>query len=145
MDPYQCIIAAVNLEPKSDHATIERAKKLASNNNAKLYLIHAIESLNPYGMGYAYPAIPNVEDEIWGKHKKELVTEAEKQGIASDALIIEIGTSYTVIVNQAKKLKADLIIIGIHGRHGLRSLLGSTTDSVLHHAPCDILAIRLQN
>ena len=42
-------------------------------------------------------------------------------------------------------LLLDLIVIGSHGRHGLALLLGSTANSVLHHARCDVLAVRLQN
>ena len=38
----------------------------------------------------------------------------------------------------------DLIVVGSHGRHGLALLLGSTANDVLHGAPCDVLAVRLQ-
>jgi universal stress protein A len=50
-----------------------------------------------------------------------------------------------VIVTQARKLKADLIVVGAHSQHGLGLLLGSTAGSVLHSAPCDVLAIHLKN
>jgi universal stress protein A len=44
----------------------------------------------------------------------------------------------------AKDQKCDLIVVGSHGRHGLALLLGSTANDVLHGAPCDVLAVRLQ-
>ena len=145
MNDYQCIIAAVDLEPETDGITIARAKKLAANNqNTTLYLIHAIESLHTYGP-YVYPAISEVKKEIWEQHKKKLVMEAEEQGIATNTLIIEKGTPNIVIIEQAKKLHADLIVIGAHSRHGLRLLFGSTADSVLHNTPCDVLAVHLKN
>lgn len=143
MNDYQCIIVAVDLSPETDNITLARAKKFTTNNNTKLYLVHAIEPLNA-DSPYLYAAISNVKEETWEKHKKELVATAKKQGIATDTLIIEIGAPNTIIVDQAKKLDADLIIVGAHSRHGLRLLLGSTTDSVLHNAPCDVLAIHLQ-
>jgi universal stress protein A len=47
------------------------------------------------------------------------------------------------IVRVAEEESADLIIVGSHGRHGLALLLGSTANNVLHHAPCDVMAVRL--
>ena len=44
----------------------------------------------------------------------------------------------------AKDQKCDWIVVGSHGRHGLALLLGSTANDVLHGAPCDVLAVRLQ-
>jgi universal stress protein A len=44
----------------------------------------------------------------------------------------------------AKAQHCDLIVVGSHGRHGLALLLGSTANDVLHGAPCDVLAVRLQ-
>ncbi len=49
------------------------------------------------------------------------------------------------IVRLAEQEQIDLIIVGSHGRHGLALLLGSTASNVLHHAKCDVLAIRLQD
>jgi len=46
------------------------------------------------------------------------------------------------IVRVAEQEHADLIIVGSHGRHGLGLLLGSTANRVLHHAKCDVMAIR---
>jgi universal stress protein A len=37
-----------------------------------------------------------------------------------------------------------LIVVGSHGRHGVRLLLGSTANGILHHAKCDVLAVRIK-
>ncbi|MBX9705739.1 MAG: universal stress protein, partial [Gammaproteobacteria bacterium] len=63
--------------------------------------------------------------------------------INSTMIYIATGAINTVIAGLAEKLQADLIVVGSHGRHGLRLLLGSHTDSILHHSPCDVLAVRL--
>jgi universal stress protein A len=55
---------------------------------------------------------------IWGTPKQEIVRLAEQEGI-------------------------DLIVVGSHGRHGLSLLLGSTANSILHYAGCDVMTIRL--
>jgi universal stress protein A len=48
-------------------------------------------------------------------------------------------------VRIADENQADLIVVGSHGRHGIKMLLGSTANAVLHHAHCDVLAVRLKD
>ena len=48
-----------------------------------------------------------------------------------------------VVLEEVERLKADLIIVGSHGRHGVRLLLGSTANAILHGAKCDVLAVRI--
>ena len=43
----------------------------------------------------------------------------------------------------AEENSMDLIVVGSHGRHGLSLLFGSTSNSVLHGASCDVLAVRI--
>jgi universal stress protein A len=49
------------------------------------------------------------------------------------------------IVSIAEREQVDLIVLGSHGRHGLALLLGSTANSVLHNASCDVMAVRLRD
>ena len=54
----------------------------------------------------------------------------------------EAGRAAPTIVGRALALVADTIVLGAHARHGAeRLLLGSTTDAVLRHAPCDVLTV----
>ena len=53
------------------------------------------------------------------------------------------GKPEQVIVEEAEKLGADLIIVGSHGAGYLeRSLIGSVSDRVVHHAPCSVLVVK---
>lgn len=53
------------------------------------------------------------------------------------------GSPESRIVETAEKLPADLIILGSHGYNRWeRLLLGSVSNSVLHHAPCSVLVVR---
>lgn len=54
-----------------------------------------------------------------------------------------MGSPKLEIVRVAEERQVDLIVVGSHGRHGLALLLGSTANGVLHHAKCDVLAVRL--
>ena len=53
------------------------------------------------------------------------------------------GKPASAIVDEATQWNADLIVVGSHG-HGFwgRTLLGSVSDEVLHHAPCSVMVVR---
>lgn len=55
------------------------------------------------------------------------------------------GAAKHEIVEFARRDGVDLIVIGSHGLHGPAVLLGSTTDGVLHRAPCDVLLVRVRD
>jgi Universal stress protein UspA and related nucleotide-binding proteins len=77
--------------------------------------------------------------------KKNLTKLGEKLVVTEDRRWLEMGSPKTEIVRVANENKVDLIIVGSHGRHGLALLLGSTANGVLHHATCDVLAVRLRD
>jgi len=54
------------------------------------------------------------------------------------------GKAASAIVDEAAEWKADLIVVGSHG-HGFwgRTLLGSVSDEVVHHAPCSVMVVRV--
>jgi nucleotide-binding universal stress UspA family protein len=53
------------------------------------------------------------------------------------------GSPESRIVEKAEEIHADLIIVGSHGYNRWeRLLLGSVSDSVIHHAPCSVLVVR---
>jgi universal stress protein A len=69
---------------------------------------------------------------------------AARFGITPERVAVLYGRPATEIQAQARKIQADLIVIGAHGRHGLpRLMLGSTANAVLHDAPCDVLTVRI--
>ena len=57
--------------------------------------------------------------------------------------VVELGRPAEVIIETANKWKADLIVVGSHGRSFWgRIALGSVSDAVTHHAPCSVLIVR---
>ena len=56
---------------------------------------------------------------------------------------VSMGAPDQVLIETAEEWKADLIVVGSHGRGFWgRMLLGSVTDSLVHHAPCSVLVVR---
>lgn len=57
--------------------------------------------------------------------------------------LLQTGTPYQSIVDAAKTLKADLVVMGTHGRTGIaHALLGSVAERVVRHCPCPVLTLR---
>jgi universal stress protein A len=77
--------------------------------------------------------------------KKSLIKMGEKLAVTEDRQWLEMGSPKLEIIRVANENDVDLIVVGSHGRHGLALLLGSTANGVLHHATCDVLAVRLQD
>lgn len=142
---YQNILLAIDLHPECDETTVQRALEIAKQNNAKISIIHAIEHINAYGVAQAYPAVIDLEEDMVKEAKEELARVSSKYGIAPGQQFVEVGSPKVVILNKVDELKADLIIVGSHGRHGISLLLGSTANAVLHHSPCDVLAVRIKD
>jgi len=128
-------------------AVANRAKDLANKYQAKLSIIHVVDSMPIADAGYGADVPFNLDltAELMAEAKKRLAKLAEKLDVTEDRLWLEMGSPKTEIIRVAEENKVDLIVIGSHGRHGLALLLGSTANGVLHHANCDVLAVRLQD
>lgn len=91
---------------------------------------------------------PNLEDEIEEEDRAESTVELaalnDVLGIEAQPMI-EIGDPGPVICQIAARLPADVIVLGSHGHGWLqRVLIGSVSQHVLHHAPCPVLIMRLE-
>ena len=105
-------------------------------------------SIDMYGGGYV-PTTLEIEQSAKKTTEKTLVETAQRTweiisnpnvNISTETLI---GSPESRIVETAEEMKADLIIVGSHGYNRWeRLLLGSISDSVVHHAPCSVLIVR---
>lgn len=138
---YQSILLAIDLHPTCDEITAKRASDMAKQCGAKLSIVHAVEHINAYGVAQAYPTVIDLEEQMLKEAQEGLAKFAAQYGIPAQQQFVEIGSPKSVILNKADEVKADLIIVGSHGRHGISLLLGSTANAVIHHAHCDVLAV----
>ena len=144
MKTYTSILVALDFSPTVEKV-VARAKDMAEQLQAKLTLVHVFEYI---------PPIEPVGDMMlgidWGINEQELIDLAKErfaqlakeQGVADFGRHVIVGNARTGIAHYAEEQECDLIIIGSHGRSGLGRLLGSTANAVLHHAHCDVLAVR---
>lgn len=140
---YKKILVAVDLNANHNRCVIERAKALAGGSATALYLVHAIEHIDAYGTASAFHNIASMENQIAEEHKNVIIDLAKQYNIDQQQVYVMTGMSNQVLSALAEKIGADLIIVGYHVRHGLSVLLGSTAGSLLHHANCDLLVVRL--
>jgi len=145
MQSYEHILMAVDFYDQ--YLTMAcRGKDLAEKYQAKLSLIHVMDSvpITDVGFGGDIPVDLDLMAELTAAAKKRLVDLAGILGVDENDCWIEVGSPKAEIVRVAEENQVDLIVLGSHGRHGLALLLGSTANGVLHYAKCDVLAVRLQ-
>lgn len=146
MGDYQHILLAVDY---SEHGgTVARkAKALSEKYQAKLSLIHVLDNIPMPDTAYG-TVISLIDDsgyELLEVEKAKLMQIGDQLDVAQDSRWMVWGAPKQEIVLLAERERVDLIVVGSHGRHGLALLLGSTANSVLHYAKCDVMAIRLLN
>lgn len=144
MQVYQHILLAADFTAHGDQVA-RRAADLARLYQAKLSVCHAVDSL-PIVESIYGPIIPFDRDlttVLVAASAKQLAKLGKSYGIPEDRQWVAIGSPKTEILLLAEENQIDLIVVGSHGRHGLGLLLGSTASSVLHHAKCDVMAVRL--
>ena len=71
-----------------------------------------------------------------------LTKEAESKGVTCEVLVRD-GQPFVQIIRCAREVKADLIVMGSHGRSGLaQMLIGSVAEKVVRKAPCSVLIVK---
>ena len=146
MDSYQHILLAVDLSAHGDYV-IRKAQHLANIFHAKLSIIHVLDNIPMPDTAYG-TIIPLYKDssyELLEAEKSRLMQLGDRLNVDPACRWMVWGIPGQEIVRIAEQEQVDLIIVGSHGRHGLALLLGSTANSVLHHATCDVMAIRLRD
>lgn len=146
MENYKNILLAVDFYEHCE-AVANRANDLAIKYQAKLSIIHVVDSMPITDATYGadIPFNMDLTTELMEGAKKRLAKLAEKLDIPKERLWLEMGSPKIEIIRVAEENKVDLIVVGSHGRHGLALILGSTANGVLHHATCDVLAVRLRD
>jgi nucleotide-binding universal stress UspA family protein len=76
------------------------------------------------------------------KRLAALKSDLSKKGVEMETAV-KFGNAADTIISTCTDKKADLIVVGSHGRHGAKKfLLGSVSSKVVEHAPCDVLVVK---
>ncbi|MEX2184138.1 MAG: universal stress protein [Chloroflexota bacterium] len=139
--PIATVLLATDLSATSTPAEDE-ALRLAASLRARLVAVSVIDpgSLRLPG-GRFHARMDQVREERESAAQR-LVARARDLGIPTAFLVWE-GVPGEAIVDAAEAERADLIVLGTHGRTGVnRSLFGSVSDHVVRNAPCPVVVVR---
>ena len=132
---------------RASAAAFRRALAEARANKAALLIVHVLAPVIPMaGEGYVSPSAYQQMSEAartWAHRKLlRLLTTARTARVRARGLLLE-GVAHEQIVRAARRQRADLIVIGTHGRTGVaRFFLGSVAARVTATAPCPVLTVR---
>lgn len=139
---YRHIIVGLDLSDESPEV-LSKAVALAQACNAQLSMAHVIEPIT-FAYGGDMPVdLSEVQEQLQLKAEQELQRLANQAQFPIQQEHVLVGQPATELHYLANQQHADLIIVGSHGRKGFALLLGSTSNSVLHGATCDVLAVRV--
>ncbi len=131
------ILVAVDGSQCSEKA-LEQALSMGKVCNSTLFAVSVIE-MYPESLGVAYQLEEKMEKEaraiLEGVKQK-----AGRENIQCETIVHMGARPDQLIVQEARDKKVDLIVLGTHGRTGLKKLLmGSVAERVIGHAPCAVL------
>ncbi|HEX7516819.1 MAG TPA: universal stress protein [Chthoniobacterales bacterium] len=143
MPALKKILVPSDFSPASDNA-FKYALHFGKQYGAQLHVIHVLEPvLSPQFAGL--PEAPALSKEELATAEKNLRAWADSAGAAGVAakLVLRNGLPAHEIVETAKGLDVDLIVIATHGYTGWKHFcIGSTAERVVRAAPCPVLVVR---
>ena len=132
---------------KASARALQEAVKLAKENSARLLVVHVIEP-TPYvaggefGGAEIYMKLEDATKRNAQSSMSRLMQRLKKLKIKAESLLLR-GAAHEQIVKAAKSRKADIVVIGTHGRTGLSKLfLGSVAGKVVSLATCPVMTVR---
>lgn len=145
MTTYKHILLAVDSSEDANYL-VKRTAEIVFLNHAKISVVHILDNIPIPDMRYGtiISADYEIENALLEIEKNRLNQIGQDLKAPENQRWLIWGNPKDEICALAEKENVDLIIVGSHGRHGLALLLGSTANDVLHHAPCDVLAVRLK-
>ena len=115
---------------------------------AELLLLHVVEPIDyslvgdPYGVGFDASIVYQELERVGREQLSRLAARLRARRVAVRTLL-GVGPAHRVIVDTAKKQRADVVIMSTHGRTGLPHLvMGSVAERVVRNAACPVLTVR---
>jgi nucleotide-binding universal stress UspA family protein len=140
------ILVPVDFEPASYHA-LAHARDLARAFGARLHVLHILEDTFalPAGTEGSVSGFPRLRRQIEDDTRSrlnDLLTDEDRQADAHAVALIAASPS-AAIASYAAEIRADLIVMGTHGRTGKPlGVIGSVAEQVVRTAECPVLTVR---
>ncbi|RYF17769.1 MAG: universal stress protein [Comamonadaceae bacterium] len=143
---FQHILLATDGSAASEHAA-QRAVELARVHGAKLTALYVVDPYPYLGIGEANPmgfqAYMSAALQHAGTAHAKVMDLCQKAGVPFHPRLVEDAAAVTGIVQSARQVEADLVVVGSHGRTGVsRLMLGSVAAKVVAESPVPVLVVR---
>jgi nucleotide-binding universal stress UspA family protein len=140
------ILHPSDLSPASRSA-FRTALALATRDGATLLVVHVLPVLplvpDAYLASTTYGAVLQAQRTEAQERLDRLVGEAKRAGARASSILLDFGVTAERITRLARARRADVIVMGTHGRSGLRrAVLGSVAARVVATATCPVLTVR---
>jgi universal stress protein A len=138
------ILVPTDFSPASKKA-FSYALRLAEERDSEITLLHILEPETPLTLAGRPAAAAFSEEELADTEEslRALADEAAGAGVAGAKSIVRTGAATHEIIEAAKELDVDLIVIATHGFTGWKHFaIGSTAERVARAAPCPVLVVR---
>jgi nucleotide-binding universal stress UspA family protein len=141
---WRRIVHPTDFSPASEPA-FAQALEIAGREGAELTLVHVLEPISPFPDGdyrTRHRELRIALETTARQALDPLLARAKQAQVRVSGVVME-GWPPEEIVKAARKRRADLIVIGTHGRTGMkRLLLGSVAERVILLAHCPVLTVR---
>lgn len=138
------ILVATDFSEQAD-AALAYAVELGAQLDATIHLVHAISipTMGVPDLGVAYASLGIESATTRAQQSLDERVARYRDRVSLGPTRLEIGDARDVIDQVAAQLGADLVVMGTHGRRGVRRvLLGSVAEAVVRSAPCPVLTVR---
>jgi len=146
--PIKKILVPTDFSPSADLA-LDQALELATLLGAHVTLLHVYQLPMPEPvMGASYLSnelVQAIEASAQGSLVAAKAEALRRWKGSAEAIetVLAIGTPYLGIIEEARRGAHDLIVMGTHGRTGLKHMLiGSVAERVVRTADCPVLTVR---
>jgi nucleotide-binding universal stress UspA family protein len=142
MLPFQTILHPTDFSPAAEHA-LWVACSLARDHNARLIIVHAVPpSSFDFGALAPHEYPEGYRLRVWEDIRHMIHADPRLLDLDVESELVD-GDPVEMILKKAEEFHCDLIVMGTHGRTGLRRLLvGSVAEAVMRQAPCPVLTVK---
>ncbi len=138
---FKTLLVPVDLDhPEMAELAIELAIALARASNGTVRLIHVQSTLPFSAMGLALPLANEAQAEAERRLKALAAGVSLPSGSVSST--VRMGSVCNEVLDEAEKIGADLVIVGLHTPNMATYLLGSNASTIVRHSKCSVLVVR---
>lgn len=126
---------------------LDRAIELARTYDATLHVVSVVDIGDAGALALERAPVNDVQRSLRGRAERvvdDAVELAEEAGVRAESTVV-IGVPHVEILDAAEEVGADVVVMGTHGRTGLkRALIGSVTERVVRRCDAPVLTVRAE-